>query len=88
MEYISQPNAILNKRKYSQSLFKFKSLCSLITEWVGVDNLKIYLCGEKGCYPSIEIKDDCVVIGEGENCCTLTIEEWNELKNKIINGKL
>jgi len=36
----------------------------------------------------VEVKDDHVVIGEGDNCCTLTIEEWNELKNKITNGEL
>jgi len=50
--------------------------------------LKIYLCGEKGCCPSVEVKDDHVVIDERNNRCTLTIEEWNELKNKIINGEL
>jgi len=53
-----------------------------------VNSLKIYLCGEKGCCPCVELKDDCVVIGEGNNRCTLTIDEWNELKNKIINGEL
>lgn len=50
--------------------------------------MKIYLCGEKGCCPSVEVKDDHVVIGEGDNRCTLTTDEWNELKNKVINGEL
>jgi len=50
--------------------------------------LKIYLCGEKGCCPSVEIKENTVVIGEGNNSCTLTPDEWNELKTKIKNGEL
>jgi hypothetical protein len=53
-----------------------------------VDKVKIYLCGEKGCCPTVEIKDNCVVIGEGNNTCTLTLEEWNTLKNKIKSGEL
>jgi len=36
----------------------------------------------------VEVKDDHVVIDERNNRCTLTIEEWNELKNKITNGEL
>ena len=53
-----------------------------------VKKLKVYLCGEKGCCPSVEIKEDAVIIGEEDNMCTLTHDEWNELKTKIKNGEL
>ncbi len=48
----------------------------------------VYLCGEKGCCPSVEVKNDCVTIGEDNNICTLTKEEWNALKDKIKSGEL
>ena len=50
--------------------------------------MKIYLCGEKGCCPSVEVGNDTVTIGEQGNKCTLSINEWNDLKNKIINEEL
>jgi hypothetical protein len=45
--------------------------------------MRIYLCGEKGCCPSVEIREDCVIIGEEGNSCILTLEEWEELKRRI-----
>ena len=51
--------------------------------------MKIYLCPpDEKCCPSVEIKEDCVVIGEEDNTCTLTMEEWNTLKNKIKNNEI
>lgn len=50
--------------------------------------MKVYLCGEKGCCPSVEVKDQWVTIGEGDNTCKLTTEEWNNLKTKIKSGDL
>lgn len=50
--------------------------------------MKISLCSPKDCCPSVEIKEDCVVIGEENNTCTLTMEEWNTLKNKIKNNEI
>jgi hypothetical protein len=49
--------------------------------------MKVYLCGEK-CCPSVTITDDCVKIGEDENTCTLTMNEWNELKTKILEKEI
>ena len=59
-----------------------------IFKYSGGKKLKVYLCGEKGCCPSVEIMEDAVIIGEGDNMCTLTPDEWNELKTKIKNGEL
>ena len=50
--------------------------------------MKVYLCGEKGCCPFVEKKDGEVQIGEGGNMCTLSINEFDTLKNKIIKGEL
>ena len=48
----------------------------------------VNLCGDKGCCPVVELKDDEVIIGEDGNLVTLTNEEWNTLKAKIIAGEL
>ncbi len=50
--------------------------------------MKVYLCGEKGYCPSVEVRKDAVIIGEGDNVCTLTPDEWNELKTLIKKGDL
>lgn len=50
--------------------------------------MKVYLCGEKGCCPSVNVQEDYVTIGEEDNTCKLTINEWNELKNKIKNNEI
>ncbi len=50
--------------------------------------MKVYLCGEKGCCPYVEVKDNEVIIGEEGNMCKLTIEQFNALKEKIVNGEL
>jgi hypothetical protein len=50
--------------------------------------MKIYLCGEKGCCPSVEFGENTVTIGEEGNKCTLTMDEWNDLKNKIFNDEI
>jgi len=49
--------------------------------------MKVYLCGEK-CCPSVDIKDDYVEIGEDENTCKLTMNEWNKLKTMILNKEI
>lgn len=49
--------------------------------------MKVYLCGEKGCCPSVNVGSDTVEIGEEGNKCTLTLEEWTELKTKIKNNE-
>jgi hypothetical protein len=50
--------------------------------------MKVYLCGEKGCCPSVEVTDAGVTIGEHDNTCTLTREQFNSLKHKIKAGEL
>jgi len=48
----------------------------------------IYLCGEKGCCPVVEICENKVKIGEKGNLCTLKKEEWNTLISKIKSGEI
>ncbi|HMA83015.1 MAG TPA: hypothetical protein VKP59_02175 [Candidatus Thermoplasmatota archaeon] len=50
--------------------------------------MKVYLCGEKGCCPSVDINNDYVEIGEKENMCKLTMQEWADLKTKIKNNEI
>ncbi|MFH1012993.1 MAG: hypothetical protein V1769_00595 [Thermoplasmatota archaeon] len=50
--------------------------------------MKVYLCGERGCCPCVDIHNSIVTIGEGTNMCTLRIEEWNQLKEKIQNKEI
>lgn len=50
--------------------------------------MKVSLCGEKGCCPSVETHNDYVTIGEEDNTCKLKMKEWNNLKNKIKSGEL
>jgi len=50
--------------------------------------MKVYLCGERGCCPSVDVHTDFVTIGEGTNMCTLTLDEWNELKDRIKNEEI
>ena len=50
--------------------------------------MKVYLCGEKGCCPSVNVGSDSVEIGEEGNMCTLTLEQWAELKTQIKENKL
>ncbi|MEF8848589.1 MAG: hypothetical protein V5A68_05590 [Candidatus Thermoplasmatota archaeon] len=50
--------------------------------------MKVYLCGEKGCCPSVDVQENFVTIGEGDNICKLQMDEWKNLKNKIKNNEL
>lgn len=52
--------------------------------------MKILLCKECGLpdCPSVEIKEDCVVIGEDDNICTLTHNQFDILKEKIKNNEI
>jgi hypothetical protein len=52
--------------------------------------MKIFLCpdcGTKQC-PSVEIKEDSVVIGEYDNICTLTRKQFDILKEKILRNEI
>ncbi len=48
----------------------------------------INLCAKEGCCPAVKITDNLVEIGEKGNLCRLKINEWNSLKEKIINRKI
>ena len=50
--------------------------------------MKVYLCHTDSCCPAVEITDSGVRIGEAENTCTLTKEQWNILVEKITSGEL
>ncbi len=50
--------------------------------------MKVYLCGEKGCCPYVEVRENEVIIGEEGNMCKLAMEQFNALKEKIINGEI
>jgi len=55
--------------------------------------MKVTLCSSGVCEtvkdcPEVEVKEDCVIIGEDDNVCTLTIEQFNILKEKIKNGEI
>ncbi len=63
-------------------------LLSNIKERVRLNAMKIYLCGEKGCCPSVNIGTNHVEIGEEGNKCTLTMDEWTELKTQIKENKI
>jgi len=45
------------------------------------------VCIEPKC-PVVDIQDDKVVIGEKENICTLTKEQFGILKKKILNHEI
>ena len=48
----------------------------------------VRLCKEGSCCPVVKITDTQVEIGEKGNLCVLTIEQWETLKEKILNEDL
>ena len=48
----------------------------------------VTLCREGSCCPVIKITDDHVEIGEKDNLCILTRDEWETLKRKIMNKEV
>ena len=48
----------------------------------------VSLCSSGTCCPVVKITDTRVEIGEAENTCVLTTEEWETLKKKILNKEL
>jgi len=45
----------------------------------------ITLCSAGSCCPVVKIFNDKVEIGEQGNLCVLKLEEWENLKSKILN---
>ena len=48
----------------------------------------VTLCREGSCCPAVRITDEKVEIGEKENLCTLTKDQWKILKEKILNQEI
>ncbi len=47
----------------------------------------VELCGLGQC-PMVKVGDESVEIGEKDNVCILTRDEWEVLKRKILNGEI
>ena len=47
----------------------------------------VTLCQEGSCCPVVKIGKDHVEIGEKDNVCVLTKNEWETLKEKIRNNE-
>ncbi|MBI4284846.1 MAG: hypothetical protein HY670_02965 [Chloroflexi bacterium] len=47
----------------------------------------INLCDQHSCCPVVKITDEHVEVGEKGNLCVLTRQEWEVLKQKILNGE-
>ncbi len=54
--------------------------------------MKIVLCSEGSCIPQkcpiVDVQEDKVIIGEEDNTCTLTREQFEILKEKIKSGEI
>jgi hypothetical protein len=48
----------------------------------------VSLCKEGSCCPVVKLTEECVEIGEKGNLCTLTLKEWETLKEKILKNEL
>ncbi|MBI4188659.1 MAG: hypothetical protein HY529_05585 [Chloroflexi bacterium] len=49
----------------------------------------VSLCGAGSkCCPAVEVSQDGVVIGEGENLVRLTPEQWDLIVAKVKSGEL
>lgn len=54
--------------------------------------MAVVLCNEGSCVPPkcpvVDVQEDKVIIGEKNNVCNLTKEQFNILKEKIRTGEL
>ena len=48
----------------------------------------VSLCSKDSCCPVVKIMDTEVEIGEKDNTCILTKEQWETLKAKILSEEL
>ena len=48
----------------------------------------VKLCRESSCCPVVKIADEHVEIGEKDNTCILTREQWEILKEKIVKKEI
>lgn len=47
----------------------------------------ITLCSSGSCCPVVKVDETRVEIGEDGNLCVLTLEQWETLKTKILQGE-
>ena len=54
--------------------------------------MAVVLCNDGVCDPPkcpvVDVQEDRVIIGEKENVCTLTREQFDILKDKVKSGEL
>ena len=53
--------------------------------------MAVSLCGPVGLIkhcPTVDVQEDRVIIGEKDNVCTLTREQFDILKEKIKNNEI
>ena len=48
----------------------------------------VKLCQEGSCCPEVRISDSQVEIGEADNTCVLTIQQWEILKDKALKEEI
>ena len=48
----------------------------------------VKLCREGACCPEVKVAGNKVEIGEKDNNCVLTLEQWEILKEKVLNKEL
>ena len=48
----------------------------------------VSLCGKGSCCPEVKVDEERVEIGEQDNLCVLTIDEWQVLKQKVLDGEI
>ena len=48
----------------------------------------VKLCREGSCCPAVNVYEDRVEIGEGENTCVLTADQFDILKEKILTKEI
>ncbi len=65
---------------------------SLTIVKIGGNIMKVTLCIGDVCIPAkcpvVDVQEDKVIIGEKNNVCTLTREQFNILRKKILRGEL
>jgi len=48
----------------------------------------VRLCKEGSCCPEVRVGLTHVTIGEDDNTCTLTREQWEILKDKVLKNEI
>jgi hypothetical protein len=48
----------------------------------------VKLCREGSCCPEVQITDTEVTIGEDQNICKLTPDQWQILKEKVLSKEI